>query len=118
MRGEIKGTVTVEELKAKLEQNRGRHRKAFEKALVDYRDFAIRQLDEQIERLKKGGNAAVYVNVQAPEDHTDDYDRVLAMRGMTVDDVMQIEESLFQCYVMDQWEWNEQFVATNSSYLQ
>jgi hypothetical protein len=50
-------------------------------------------------------------------DQTKDYDRVIRMLEMTVDEIITIGAVEFQQYVMDDWTWKEQFTASNSAYL-
>jgi hypothetical protein len=47
---------------------------------------------------------------------TKDYDRVLKMLDMTTDEVVVLSEDDFAQYVMDEWQWKEQFSQINSTY--
>jgi hypothetical protein len=51
-----------------------------------------------------------------PEDHTEDYDRVLTMARMSVDEVGELSEDEFAMYVMDQWSCKNAFTRITARY--
>lgn len=104
------------ELIAKMEGNRYTHRTDFEEAMDGYRVAVIKRLDEMMEQARKGKQVDQYVNLIMPEDHTDDYDRVIAMLSMDTEDTVLLSEGDFAKYVLDAWAWKEQFTATNAYY--
>lgn len=56
-----------------------------------------------------------------PEDHTDEYDQLLEMLAMSVDDEVELTAQEFAQYVRDDWSWKHQFTRTmrrNSTYLE
>lgn len=109
-------TVKVVDLKKKLEENRAEHRAIFEEALEGYRAKAIELLEQHIVKIKKGKVERVAVSLPVPEDHTDDYDRVITMLDMHTGDTIEMPEHDFQCYVMDDWAWKQQFLTSSASY--
>lgn len=60
--------------------------------------------------------AAVMFDLQVPQNHAKDYDQVIAMLEMCVDDELSIRSDEFACYVMDDWDWKEDFLHTNKRY--
>lgn len=111
-------TVKVKraELLAKLEANRESHRALFLKAQEGYRRIVIDELDKSLKDAREGRALRVFINLQAPQDHTGDYDTVIEMLRMSVDDVIEIEQLHFQCYVLDKWTWAAQANFLNSTY--
>lgn len=111
-------TVTVDksQLTGMITNNRAAHRKIFEEAVEGYKKEGIRLLEEHVERIKKGDLVEVYVRLPRPEDHTADYDRVLKMLEMHTEIHVEIDQESFASYVMDDWTWKRQFLATNSAY--
>ena len=109
--------VSKTELLEKMEANRAAHRDVFERAIVAYRAEAIRQLDERLEAAKAGRSINLRFNLPQPSDHTKDYDRVIGLMKMVIEDEVQITEGQYQCYVMDEWDWSAQFETVNSTYL-
>lgn len=108
--------VDKSELLAKVKENRAKHREIFEEALVGYKAEALRQLEAHIERIKNGEVIRVAIQIPSPEDHTNDYDRVIAMLEMSKDDVISVHETDFGAYVMDDWHWKHAFLVSNRIY--
>lgn len=108
--------VKKEELLQALHKNRDAHRKIFEEAQEGYREEAIKLLDKALEDAKHGKEIRTHIQLMAPIDQTKDYDRAIRMVEMSVDDVIEIDERDFACYVMDDWDWKRQFLTTNAFY--
>lgn len=103
-------------LLTKLRENRKNHRAIVEDAWKGYKAEVIRQLEKQLKRARKGVKKQIFVHIPIPEDHTDDYDRVIAMLEMDVRAEFDVSETEFENYVRDKWKWSGQFAATNSTY--
>ena len=99
-----------------VQKNRDAHRAIFLEALDGYKKKAIDQLEAHIERVKRGDVYQLYVSLAEPMDHTRDYNRLLKMLDMTVDEDIEITEAQFAQYILDDWEWKRQFISTNSAY--
>lgn len=108
----IKKTELLEILK----ENREAHRSIFEDALIGYRKEAIRLLDKALKDAKEGRKINTWIQLQEPVDQTKDYDRAIKMIEMSVDENTEVSERDFQCYVLDDWQWKQQFLATNAMY--
>lgn len=102
---------------AALEKNRSQHRRTFDTAVEGYRARLLQELERRVHAVRRGRAVDVRVSLPEPEDHTEDYDRVLTMATMSVDEVIELTESDFAMYVMDQWHWKNAFTATTSRYL-
>lgn len=104
------------ELLQKLEENRSAHRAIFDEAVEGYRKTVIEHLEGHIAAIKKGKVVRVVVNLPMPEDHTKDYNRVIAMFTMDQHDYADLEEQEFAQYVLDEWDWKRQFLTSNAGY--
>lgn len=109
--------VRKSELREIVQVNRDGHRTIFEKALEVYKERMVEHLEKMIDDVHKGRKIEHFIRMPEPEDHTDDYDRVLKMIDMSVDDEMVIGSSEFAQYVMDDWNWKESFANNTGSYL-
>lgn len=111
-------TVSVkrDELLAQLRTNRDNHRNLFLKAQDGFRKRVIEELDSMLADARDGKPVRTRVQLQEPQDHTDDYDNVIAMLSMSVDDVVCIEAQAFANYVMDDWTWSNFAHITNTTY--
>jgi hypothetical protein len=109
--------VEKEDMLERVRANRSTHRAVFEQALEGYRARMIAELERRIRDLKRGRRIDHYVGLPEPEDHTQDYDRVIAMAEMSVDAVVELEAGDFATFVLDQWQWKQSFTETTSHYV-
>lgn len=70
----------------------------------DYRGSALGQV---------GGWPLTY-----PENHLDDYDRVISMLEFSVADKVELTVTDFNAYVRNRWEWHRSFAGSNQAYVQ
>lgn len=97
--------------------NRDNDRAVFEEALEGYRKRLTTELERRIHDLKRGRHVEQYIGLPEPEDHTGDYDRILAMAEMSVADTLELTEDEFAMYVMDQWRWKQSFADSTAMYV-
>lgn len=109
--------VKKDALKDEIQANRDKHRAEYVQAFEGYRRACIQALETNLEAFRTGRTQRVLINEQPPEDHTKDYDRVLRMLEMSVDDEITLAASTFAQYVLDDWGWKHQWAASNSKYL-
>ena len=53
-----------------------------------------------------------------PENHLDDYDRVIGMLEFSVADKVELTAQDFNAYVRNKWEWHNSFSSSNQAYVQ
>lgn len=99
-----------------VQENRDNHRALFEEAVEGFRVRWIEELERRLHDVRRGREIKQYFSLPEPEDHTDDYDRILTMACMSVDDVIELSEDEFAMYVMDQWTWKNNFTRTTTMY--
>jgi hypothetical protein len=99
-----------------LRENRAAHRDIFLTAQEKYRERIIEELDRRLADAKAGKAIDVYIRLPVPEDHTDDYDRIISMLMMSLDDEILLTERDAMTYVQDEWGWNASFFANTTSY--
>jgi hypothetical protein len=108
--------VQRDEFVARVQDNRDSHRAVFEEAVEGYRARWIRELERRLHDVRRGRSIDQYFRFPEPEDHTDDYDRILTMARMSMDEVIELTEDEFGMYVMDQWHWKSAFTETATMY--
>lgn len=108
--------VSKKDLLKSLQENRDAHHDIFLEAVDGYRIEAVKQLEVHIKRIQKGSLKRVYVVLATPEDHTVDYDNAIGMLKMSLDDTVDLDEDAYRHFVMDQWDWKNAFLTTNSVY--
>jgi len=72
-------TAKKEDLLGTLRANQKAHYEMFCEAVKGYRRKAIERLTEEIERIEKGSQVRIVISMPVPQDHTNDYDRVIKM---------------------------------------
>ena len=100
----------------RVQANRDGHRATFEKALEGYRVRVIHELERRVRHVNEGRAFDLYFRLPEPEDHTDDYDRVLEMARLSVDEVIELTADDFASFVLDQWGWKQNFLDTTAMY--
>lgn len=108
--------VKKAELIIVLKKNKKTHREEFLKAIEGYRKEAINQLSQSISDAKNGKKINLHFQLTQPIDQTKDYDRVIGMLEMSIDEELMLSEGEYRQYVMDDWVWKEQFTVTNAFY--
>lgn len=109
--------VDKTEFLERVGENRDNHRAVFEEALDGYRRRVERELRQRLHDLSRGRRIEQHIRLPEPEDHTGDYERILAMAVMSISDTVELSESEFAMYVMDQWSWKQDFTDTTLRYL-
>jgi hypothetical protein len=109
-----------------VKSNRAKHIAEYKEAVEGYKAAAIKAIDRAMNRLKKRVQEletgevlvlqAVTFDLQVPNNHAKDYDKVITMLEMSVDEELEIQADEFTCYVMDNWEWKENFQSTHRMY--
>jgi len=97
-------------------ENRNAHRDLYEKAFHGYREECVKNLNLALDAINRGERIQIRIYDVCPKDHTDDYDTVLNMLGLSVDEVIELTHQDFQQYVEDNWNWQEDWKASNSKY--
>jgi hypothetical protein len=99
-----------------IKGNRDAHRAVFLKAQEGYRNMMIEELDRMLQDAKEGKQIRRTVSLVEPQDHTEDYDRVITMLEMSVDKEIEIDAGSFDQYVRDRWSWKQFTDSTNALY--
>lgn len=110
-------TVNRDDFITRVQVNRDNHRTVFEKALEGYQSRLVAELNRRLRDLKRGRHIDQYIGLPEPEDHTDDYNRILTMAEMSIDETFHLTEEEFAMYVMDQWRWKQSFTESTHRYL-
>jgi len=108
--------VNRNELLDVVRKNREQHRKIFEEAIEGYRSAAIKELDAMLNEAKAGKRIRRTDSLVEPVDQTREYNKVIRMLEMSTEDVIELQEHEFSQYVLDDWGWKGQFLASNSAY--
>ena len=100
--------VNKKELIEKITQNKSEHVVDFNEANAAFKENYIKECNKMIERAEDG-DFIFRFSVMQPQSHEEDYDTILTMLNMSLDDQIELEEHDFQRYVQDNWEWKDNF---------
>ena len=113
-------TVHKADLITTLRTNRDAHRAEYEKAVEVYKtrfvEEARRFAAEAVARAARSLPFMDFVWLPVPEEHTDDYDRVIALMEWEIADDVELSEQDFRCYVLNEWGWAQSFASNTRSY--
>lgn len=143
--GERSVTVKRTQLLATLIENREKHRAEYLLAVAGYKDMATKKLATLHGKAKASleesygllqsridkcdptdeDNAlndqitlisAQCFTLKVPKDHTKSYDVAIKMAEWEVNENVTLEQAQFQCFVLDDWDWQQEFRATTKMY--
>ena len=109
---EVKKSEIIKAVKA----NKEAHIKAYAKAVVAYKEEALKQLAEQTEKAKDG-NLKIKLNLTTPIDNGTSYDDIIEMFEFDVNEVVELSQSEYNEYVKDKTEVARHAEMANSMYL-
>lgn len=111
--------VNKQELMKVLADNKKKHVREYEESVKDYKKAAIKVAKEHVD-LAKSGDLDQIAKIRAmpsrPVSYEDSYNRAIRMMEMSVDDVIELEEQIFNQLVLDEWSWKNAFVASGALY--
>lgn len=110
--------VEKEKLLDILRTNREQHRAIFEEALEGWKAQVLERLEEMVKLAREGKVRDATIDLPRPSDHTSDYDRVIGMLELDVDDHVELDDQEYATYVQDDWGWRQRFLTSNSGYSQ
>jgi len=111
--------VEKSELMSILQENKKKHIKEYDEAVKDYKKAALKVAKEHVELAKSGDLdqiAKIKAMPQRPFSYEDSYNRAIRMMELSVDNVIELEEQIFNQLVLDEWSWKNAFVATGALY--
>lgn len=99
--------------------NKEKHIKEYLEAVADYKIAAVKLAKANL----KLANTADLEKISemkavpsAPISYEDSYSRAIRMLELSVEDVIELEETIFNQLVLDEWTWKRSFVASGALY--
>ncbi len=123
----IKTSLLVTKLRANKEKHRANYDTAMKSWRKEIAEAAKKVVAEAEEGTLKGmgGNyrhttsthpLSTAINDE-PASHLDSYTTTIEMFEMCEDEEIVMGHTQFRCYVQDEWEWKQEWSASNSKYL-
>lgn len=102
-----------------VQDNKTKHIKEFNEAVEDYKALVLQIATENV-KLAKSGNLTEFKKIKqhpsAPTSYEDNYKRAIRMLELSIDDVIEVEEDVFNQLVLDEWHWTHNFITSNAMY--
>lgn len=102
-----------------VSENQKKHVAEYLEAVEDYKTAALK-LSQQNLKLAKSGDLEKISKIRAlpqrPTSYEDNYTRAIRMLELSVEEVIEVEEHIFNQLVLDEWGWKQQFTAMATSY--
>lgn len=108
-----------DELLGIVKENKIKHISEYEEAVNDYKALAVKITKENA-KLANTGDLNKIKDIRgvpsAPRSYETDYNRAARMLELSVEDVIELEDDVFNQLVLDEWSWKQAFSTSNSSY--
>lgn len=96
-------TVSKESLLKILKENKEKHVQIFNDAIEGARVQYRQLLEKELGKLERGRAVTASVNIPLPTNHEEQYDEVIEMLNMSVDEEITLRRHEFQQYIQDKW---------------
>lgn len=100
-------------------ENQKNHIAAYEESVADYKAGVLKLMASNLKLAKTGDleQIAKIKNIPAkPISYEQNYSRAIRMLQLSVEEVIEVEEDVFNQLVLDEWAWKTNFVAAGSLY--
>lgn len=111
-------TVKTADLLAKLHENKTIHEKEFNELQEIYLNNVISGLSKILEdaKTKKSQNPITSLSLTKPKSFIKDYEEIIGMLEMSIQEEFAITQEEFRNYVLNIWSWTNQFEMIKSAY--
>lgn len=109
-------TVVKSKLIEAMKANREKHHDIVLEAQAGFREKVMERLDEMLKLAASGKKIDLHVGLAMPEDHTDEYDTVIGMLELDINETVELDMGQYRQWVQDQWGWQRSFTTTNAFY--
>lgn len=108
-----------EELLTIVRANMEKHVADYNEAVNDYKALVLSTASANL-KLAKTADLKEFAKIRslpsAPQSYEDSYKRAARMLELSVDDIIEVEEDVFNQLVLDEWAWKRGFVAASTMY--
>jgi hypothetical protein len=100
----------------KIKENKKNHVEEYAKAVIAYKEEALRQLVELTNKVNEGA-LKIELKLITPVDNSSNYDKIIEMFEWEVDEVVELEQNEFIEYVQDETEFAVNAKFSNTMYF-
>lgn len=99
--------------------NKATHIAEFLESVTDYKALVL-QIATANAKLAKTADLEQFKKIKAqpaaPKSYEDSYKRAERMLELSIEDIIEIEEDIFNQLVLDEWQWKHSFSVSNAMY--
>lgn len=107
------------ELLGIVRENKEKHAREFTESVEDYKKAALKIAEANLAVVQTGDLdkiAKIQMQPNKPVSYETSYTRAIRMLELSVEDVIEVEEDVFNQLVLDEWSWKNNFTASASLY--
>lgn len=99
--------------------NKEKHITEFAEAVSDYKILVLKVAQANA-KLAKTADLEKFKQMKAlpssPVSYEDSYRRAIRMLELSVEEIIEVEEDIFNQLVLDEWSWKRSFIAASATY--
>jgi len=101
-----------------VRNNLEEHIKVYNEAIAGYWAEVELRLQQLLSKRSSGEeiDLSCLTKLSKPQLHKAEYERVIKMMEMSVDDIIEMTATEFAQYIQDDWSWQRQWLLSNSTY--
>ena len=107
------------ELLAIVRENMALHVAEYLEAVEDYKKLVLKQCQDNL-TLAESGNLSTFALIKSvphrPNSYESSYKRAVRMLELSIEDIIEIDEDVFNQLVLDEWSWKNVFTESNARY--
>jgi hypothetical protein len=111
--------IKREELLAVVRENKEKHIVEFNESVEDFKKAAVVITKNNLKLVNTGdlNNIAKVKNLPSvPSSYEQSYTRAIRMLELSIDDVIELDDTTFNQLVLDEWNWKSNFQLSGSLY--
>jgi hypothetical protein len=99
--------------------NKLKHIASYDEAVIDYKQLVLQTATANL-KLAKTQDLESFSKIRsspmAPTSYEDSYQRAIRMLKLSVEEIIDVDEDIFNQLVLDEWTWKRNFMATTMAY--
>lgn len=102
-----------------VRENKEKHITEYNESVEDYKKAVVIMSNNNL-KLAKSGDLDKIAKIEriptAPVSYENSYTRAIRMLELSIDEVIELEENIFNQLVLDEWSWKSSFNVSGSLY--
>jgi len=108
--------VDKNELIKILKENKDKHEKLYDEAVIGYRAEVCEKLEDALRKASCGEKYITNLEMSVPQHYLKDYDRIIGMLELATEKEIELNSGEYDQYVNDEWHWAGTTKSINTMY--